>query len=874
MTTNRIHQALKVIPGNRFLILYGDGLGDRFVAEDSQLIDIETALLYELKSRGYHRIAYLSPHQPVYFLDEESRALASPGGLYDRAPSSTQGMRILKDGPLSNRFLLPVQTHPSRGAVANSIGDVHALRWLDAIMSDDNGPKSAVIFSQAESALQFFEDHRTLSGLTGSWSRLPLHNQNLCILLFSVSSVERLAEVVINLPVPEIRDAVLTSMDSTHREGAVARISMPEADELERLLIREKAQSSLVVAEPAASLARWLASENTSIRQWTSRLNTIDRIDKATARRMGWISASLNPETSAEQRLADLVGLHRVKQHISEMTAWLYLQVHRSQPLEPPLLHLVFTGNPGTGKTTVARLIGELYRDIGLLKRGHLVEARAADLVSGYVGGTASRTDQVIDQALDGVLFIDEAYVLTEPERGGFGQEALDTLLSRMENDRGRLVVIVAGYPEKMRHFMQSNPGLARRFPIENHYDFLDFTPDELAQILFCFFSDRSIPIPEELRSQFMEIIKGLYDTRDDTFGNAGEMRNLCEAVDRRRAARIMQNNEPYDSPLQPDDIPGKYRAYLAPPPPDLDRLLADMDRLVGLSVVKLSIRRLAHRLELELIRGQQINERPYLPHLQHMIFAGNPGTGKTTVARFVGRIYHALGLLKRGHVVEVARADLVAGYVGQTALKTMDRVKAAVDGVLFIDEAYSLVGNPTGDFGYEVIDTLVKAMEDYRGRLVVIAAGYPQEMEDFLSSNPGLRSRFSRPLEFPDYARDELGEILLQLAQRDAFTLTNDVLALVLDHLDFLRKADGPSFGNARTAQTLFEYMKDALAERVLSDRSAVFTSDQLNTFVLDDVPVPAGILPVPELRFDPQPMSADHKRRSYVPKRSLGQE
>jgi SpoVK/Ycf46/Vps4 family AAA+-type ATPase len=873
MTIDRIHQALELIPGNRFFVLYGDGLGDHFVTEGCQLIDIETALLFELKSRGYHRIAYLSPHQPVYFLDEESRALATPPDLYDRTTSSTEGMRILRDGPLSDRFLLPVHTQTSRSTVANTIGDVHALRWLDAIMSDNNGPKSAVVFSQAEAALQFFDDHRTLSGLTGSWSRLPLENHNLCIMLFSISSRDRLAEVVSNLPVPEIRDAVLSSIDNAYTERAIERISMPESDELERLLIRLQSERSLVLGEPVTSLAQWLASESSSIRQWASRLSTIERIDRASARRLGWISAALHPESSAEQRLGDLVGLDRVKQHISEMTAWLYLQVQRSQTLDAPLLHLVFTGNPGTGKTTVARLIGELYRDIGLLKRGHLVETRAADLVSGYVGGTANRTDQVIDQALDGVLFIDEAYVLTEPERGGFGQEALDTLLSRMENDRGRLVVIVAGYPEKMRHFLQSNPGLARRFPIENHYDFPDFTPDELARILFRFLSDRYIPITEELRSQLREIVQGLFDTRDDAFGNAGEMRNLCEAVDRRRAARIVQNSDPYDSPLEPDDIPSKYRAYLSPPPPDLDRLLVDMDHLVGLDTVKSAISRLAHRLELELMRGRQLNEKPSLPILQHMVFAGNPGTGKTTVARFVGRMYHSLGLLKRGHVVEVARADLVAGYVGQTALKTIDRIKAALDGVLFIDEAYSLVGTHDSDFGQEVIDTLVKAMEDYRDRLVVIAAGYPLEMEEFLSSNPGLRSRFSRPLVFPDYDRDELGEIFIQLAQRDTFTLNPDVLKLVLDHLEFSRSIDGRSFGNARTAQSLFESMKDALAERVLSDRSTeVYTSDQLSTFKVEDVPVPAGYMPDPELRCDSQLVATPRHRRPYSHSVKLG--
>jgi SpoVK/Ycf46/Vps4 family AAA+-type ATPase len=855
MTIERIHQAVRLDFGSRFLILFGEGIEDTFISANLDLINIEAALLATLKAQGIERVAFLSPHQPVYFLDAESQTLSTPAGIYQQAGAASGQMRILRDGPLSNRFLLPVNTQPVDALPGGGMGDVHALRWLDTIMRDEYGPRSAVVFMQAESTLQFFEDPRTLTGLIGNWARLPARNSNICILLFSAANANRLTEIAPTLPVPELRDAVLDPSRTNGKVTALQQIGMPQATEIQRLLHHLEEQEVLKLGEDAASLAQWLSSEGISIHQWIARLASIAHLDRSVARRLGWISAVNDPLCSAEERLSSLVGLHRVKQHLSEMSAWLFLQLQREPSSDFPLLHMVFSGNPGTGKTTVARLIGELYRNMGVLKRGHLVEARAADLVANHVGGTSGRTDQVIDQALDGVLFLDEAYILTEPDRGGFGQEAVDTLISRMENDRDRLVVIVAGYPEKMQHFLQSNPGLARRFPIENHYDFPDFQPDELAQILLKMLSNRSIPIEEGMTKRLMEIVNGLYHVRDETFGNAGEVRNLCDAIDRRRAARVMRDNLPINSPLELDDLPEKYRDFLVPAADNVNQLFQNLDELVGLQSVKGTIRRMVHRLELEQLRRQFVPGKGNVTPIQHLIFTGNPGTGKTTVARLVGRLYKSLGLLKKGHVVEVSRHDLVAGYVGQTALKTMDRVKAALDGVLFIDEAYSLMSGGPNDFGQEAIDTLVKAMEDYRERIVFIVAGYPQEMRDFLNTNPGLTSRFSSPISFPDYSQDEMGKILQQLATRDGYVLPQEVCESVLIQLDLLRSAEKRSFGNARTIQAIFECMKDSLAERVLSDKNAICSADVLSTFLVSDVPVPTDISTVTGLLYDSEP-------------------
>ena len=515
-----------------------------------------------------------------------------------------------------------------------------------------------------------------------------------------------------------------------------------------------------------------------------------------------------------ESAFAGLVGLEVVRQEVFRQASYIHVQKLRAKQglrvPQWPSRHLVFLGNPGTGKTNIARIIAGLYQRLGILKTEKIVETDRSGLVAPYIGQTALKTKAVVETALGGILFIDEAYALTRKGGGqDFGIEAIETLLKMMEDHRDDLVVIVAGYTGEMEAFINANPGLASRF--NRYIRFPDYVPAELLKILLNFFAEHSYSLSEATHAGLLFIFGREIQAQRERFGNARYVRNIFEKMIEAQAQRVYSLANASVADLQEILQVDVERALGESLPAatglssNYEEVVARLNRLIGLAAVKKQVTRL-----FDFVHIQRAREKAGLKvargFSQHLVFTGNPGTGKTVVARIVADLYFSLGIIPSNRMVEVDRSMLVAGYVGQSAIKTREAVESARGGILFIDEAYALAqGETEHDFGREVIDTLLKAMEDYRDDLVVIVAGYTEPMNSFIESNPGLRSRFNHYIEFDDYRAEELVGIFESFCLESEYVLAEAAREFLLGAL-LLMVGAGQTSSNGRLVRNIYE--------------------------------------------------------------------
>ena len=842
----RIEQNID-LDSDRLIFLYGINTTDRFITDDYRDVDIHQALYELLRKKGFECILFYSHTGSITFMDEHSRDLC-------RIPSTNAAVTPEKPirfrGPMGNkRSQILVEREAARehgsASQANStsairVSDTGALELMDTVMKDEE-KKSAVIICQAETAFRNFISWGAQADRMGKWVGLSsLSNKNKCILIFNCDDLgSKIDDNPDFIPIPAFQSLLKKGIPESRQ--TILKIPGPYKPEVERMMqLVRITQGKIINWQECDRLATTISNDGENAQYWMSTFShKVKALD----------CKSITPHLSSargdshllswKDKLERLVGLTTVKQAVKKLSNLVDDRNKRQQAglisahSEPLSLHLAFLGNPGTGKTTVARLVGEMYHDLGLLRRGHVVSANCADLIEEHVGGSARRTDEFIKNAYDGVLFIDEAHQLISSD---FGKEVIGRLLTALEDDRHRLAVVLAGYTHEMGElFTKPDVGLRSRIPKKNEIEFPDYLPDELFEILQRFLTDKGLITTPEFNHTVKKIITQMYEDRDVArFGNARAMRKLADDIEKLRANRIKENNLDVYVPIIEDDLPEEARAFLVPSAPDKDDIMAELNQLIGLDTIKQTISNMVDKLVIQPVREKL--GQPIATSSLNLIFSGNTGTGKTTVAELMGKILKGLGRLREGEVVEVRAKDLIAEYLGQTAVKTEEVCKRALDNILFIDEAYELIPGGQNNYAKDVIGVLMSYIDNYPNRLVVIAAGYPDEMDAFIRSNPGLVSRFSL-IDFPDYSNDELLEILELKVSKQKTQLPDATKQRAKAYFETERDKSNRTrepFLNARLVDQLLEIMETNQNQRFLKTGE----TSELQIYLPEDIP------------------------------------
>ncbi|MEE1101318.1 MAG: AAA family ATPase [Agathobacter sp.] len=532
---------------------------------------------------------------------------------------------------------------------------------------------------------------------------------------------------------------------------------------------------------------------------------------------------------SSQKKLNQMIGLESVKTQIKKIIATDIVEKERKRrrgnAYKSGTMHMIFGGNPGSAKTTVAKLFAGIAKEEGILKSGAFVECGGMDL-DGF--GCVYVIREAFMAAKGGVLFIDEAYSMRS-------DTAVTVLIQEMEEHREDVIVILAGYNERMQAFMKINEGLKSRIPY--WIDFPDYSADELTDILKMMINERGFSIEEDAVKEANYIFEKVCHV--DNFGNGRYVRNLIEHALQKQSVRLLTSRGSVDKihkkelfSIIKDDICMFEEASITQK--EIGNAKKELHDMVGLSKTKAVIEKAISSFKLRKLCMERGIEKDKAS--LHMVFTGNPGTAKTTVARLFAEILKDEKVLSTGNFVEVGRADLVGDHVGATAPLVKQKFKEAQGGILFIDEAYSLCDGYENGFGDEAINTIVQEMENHRDNVIVIFAGYPDKMKHFLDKNPGLISRIAFQVEFEDYDTEELCEITKLMLNKKQMRITNQAMKKLTLIYDSVKESN--DFGNGRFVRKTIEEAEMNLAERLLKGDESKITEEVLTLIEEEDIP------------------------------------
>ncbi len=873
---------------NKIFLIYGN-LDDMFMSPDLQRNNFRPFLNSYLRSLGYECIVFYSGAKNTgkYVLDDKSAIIAinKNKSLQQNSQQPVKKRRILT--PRSNSQPIQEPSAPQNQTQQNQQPEkliykqpkITPAEFLDDAkkMMADSKVKTAIVFT-------FFQDFVTDSSaplqqyselLSHLWDEYALNtNENICIFLAPQMDSESISKLFERLNGGEIFQSRFFNADKSINTGCTVKIGLPNQDEFRYMLeylrivgvegklinFQRSAMNKIISlymffsreADKQRNRAGYLSSvyEDTAryikqqdgnfiaftedtVKKIYGKFNsdsTDDPLETLT-KTQGWESVAKRiKEIVTDYKLKKAEALKNfqpVKSHTKLICSNERIDTSDDKiKFNYPVPNFILKGHPGVGKTTVARLIGRIFYDAGILEKGMTIEATREDLVDRYVGGTANRTRAKILEAQESVLFVDDAYSLIDKsDENNYPKEAIDEIVAAMTNTKQyHFCMIMAGYPEPMDELLKMNAGLSSRFSKANILTIEDYKPEILKNIFVSNCEKDGYKFSDEIDLDLF--FKNMYDQRDRAnFGNARDVVSVAREAKmqsslRDDTARIIIKNDF-----------GSYEKYFeSHGVSSIDEIYKEIDeKYVGLDFVK----DLFENVRLEILDAEDCKRRGVQPDVypDHYIFAGNPGTGKTTVGKMLGNFYHLMGVLGGAETIFVDASELIGTHVGESKNKITEKIQEAIDhnSILYIDEAYQIADTA---YSSEIVGAMMTKMTENAADFKMIFGMYSNRVDDFLKLNAGL-SRRLRIIEFPDYTPEQLVKIFDKTIKAQGRTITPEAHEKIEQLMKDKYNNRDENFGNAGEVKKVVIDMKRALLKRTANTTN----ESERYVYTVDDI-------------------------------------